>query len=533
MDLYIQRRRLGVSILLLCGLELILAVAWPATRTAVGEAGHETHLALLKIVMAMIGGVFVVFGVVYVLMRWKESARKKPPTVAPEPPPRRAPPYTSGPSAATNSSLYGRRQDSENSTPEPVSHRRAAQQEQGVPVSAAANSSFYGRSEVSPNRAPEAAKPGPSSYRQTALQNQEVAVAAPLSVSRPSLSAWGPVVCLLLLVVGLGVGFRVYQSNHTSLFNLIAAGQVEDVSQRLSENTRELNQQNKDGMTPLMAAIEAENEAMVEILLAHRADVNRVDEKGCSPLILATGNSAMMEMLLRQGADVSYADAERMSALHWAIRKQSPSAVRILLHYDAPVNVRNLNFDTPLLMAVKNDFKEINLLLMHGADPHVVDQIGETPLHHAAEKDALAHAEALLAAGAEPVVFSRQGWTPLHTACRNGALSVAALLLKAHVPVDIENNREQTPLGCAVQNDDAVVVAYLLRRGADLMHVDRNGNTVLHLALANHNFEAARVLIESGADLDVTNDAGLTPRELIESSAPSLLTALKTTVSAP
>lgn len=78
--------------------------------------------------------------------------------------------------------------------------------------------------------------------------------------------------------------------------------------------------------TPLMAAIHAGSEEVVEMLLRAGADPSRTTE-AVSPLMSALGRNQMRmaKNLLEAGADARAQNETGATALHWAIRKKAPN----------------------------------------------------------------------------------------------------------------------------------------------------------------------------------------------------------------
>jgi ankyrin repeat protein len=62
------------------------------------------------------------------------------------------------------------------------------------------------------------------------------------------------------------------------------------------------------------------------------ADKNKVDQKGCTPLILASQRGQVDAVLVDAGAGRDHVDTPNgMSALHWAAMKGNLEIARILL----------------------------------------------------------------------------------------------------------------------------------------------------------------------------------------------------------
>ena len=85
-------------------------------------------------------------------------------------------------------------------------------------------------------------------------------------------------------------------------------------------------------LTPLVAAVEANQSEAVRLLLARGANVNKRLRRGQTALMFASykGNTEMVKFLLSNGADPT-ADCEDNTALHWAEEKGHPEIVNLLL----------------------------------------------------------------------------------------------------------------------------------------------------------------------------------------------------------
>ena len=98
---------------------------------------------------------------------------------------------------------------------------------------------------------------------------------------------------------------------------------------------------------------------MVELLLAHRSEIDALDQEKSSPLLLACKNlsrqSAVASLLLSHGADASLADQLGNTVLHLAVSATSvdPHLVRSLVSSGAKVNATNQAGLTPLHVALQ------------------------------------------------------------------------------------------------------------------------------------------------------------------------------------
>jgi tankyrase len=101
---------------------------------------------------------------------------------------------------------------------------------------------------------------------------------------------------------------------------------------------------------------------------------------------------AAIKALLKAGADIQESDKNGVTPLHHAVRFRSPAAVETLLHYGAKVNLPcKRSGSTPLHRAVtstgapatagkQDEAREIiKILLKFGADPTIKNKVGKKP----------------------------------------------------------------------------------------------------------------------------------------------------------
>jgi ankyrin repeat protein len=111
--------------------------------------------------------------------------------------------------------------------------------------------------------------------------------------------------------------------------------------------------------------------ASARILLEHGANPNLRNKTGSTPLDDAalSGNKDLIEMLLAHGADLSAQDPESKSApLHYAASFGRLEAVRILVEHGADVSAKNSKGQTALQLAMSNQQEEVAAFLRsHGS----------------------------------------------------------------------------------------------------------------------------------------------------------------------
>ena len=122
------------------------------------------------------------------------------------------------------------------------------------------------------------------------------------------------------------------------------------------------------------------------------------------------------------------------------------------------------------------------------------DSFGRTDLHEAAIAGDGRRCRQLLAENADPNVVDKLGWTPLHFAAQRQAFEAVDALLVAGATVDARDNHGNSPLGKAVfsSNGDGTVIERLRAAGADPYLANSHGVSPIRLARTIANYDVAQ-----------------------------------------
>lgn len=152
------------------------------------------------------------------------------------------------------------------------------------------------------------------------------------------------------------------------------------ISVHCSEYTIEksVNKSDIENKTPLWYAVHNNNLQIATLLLVHKASPSSY-YKGPSYFKEAIENTsqAIINLLLNYKADINMSDEKNNTALHYAIQKyvkaktldnsnyyEIKSIIDILLKANADLAIENTNKETPLLLAVKGNCLELVTLLL-------------------------------------------------------------------------------------------------------------------------------------------------------------------------
>ena len=231
----------------------------------------------------------------------------------------------------------------------------------------------------------------------------------------------------------------------------------------------------------LHSAAEAGDVAKIEPLLAFGFSIDRRDDEGLTPLMMAAKNGKLqvVKCLLKQGADPSLRDNNGSNLLHYASLGGNPEVIELMLSHVPSIDSITNEFYTPLMIAAGNDkLQAVKCLLKQGADPSLQDN---------------------------------KGWNVLHHASQGGNPEIIELML-SHVPsIDLVTKEGSTPLMIAAGNDKLQAVKCLLKQGADPSLLDNNGWNVLHYASRFGNPEVIELMLSHVPSIDFRTKEGGTP----------------------
>ncbi|CAB1447403.1 unnamed protein product [Pleuronectes platessa] len=242
--------------------------------------------------------------------------------------------------------------------------------------------------------------------------------------------------------------------------------------------------------TPLHRATIFDHTELAEYLISLGADLNHIDCKGNSPLLLATSCGAWksVSLLLSKGAYVNAADRSGCNFLHLAILQ--------------PKGLKNL----PHELLQQNSVK-----VLLGCE----DNDGCTPLHYACRLGIHESVKSMLGlSGQVGLAFkSKDKKSALHFAAQYGRINTCQQLLENITDSRLLNegdDRGLTPLHLASRGGHTKVVQLLLRKGA-LFHNDYKGWSCLHHAASEGYTHTMDILVSNNPKLlDNTDEDGST-----------------------
>ena len=144
-----------------------------------------------------------------------------------------------------------------------------------------------------------------------------------------------------------------------TLIALIVDGNLDQVAQLLNGGV-DADVPDQHGFPPLHVAAGYGHAEIVELLLSRGANVNSRNVEGGTALHLAAnGHADVVSVLLANSANVDLANANRVAAIHVAVQGSHVDVVRMLVDSGADVASRLSSGETPLEMALEDNFETI------------------------------------------------------------------------------------------------------------------------------------------------------------------------------
>ncbi|ETV86305.1 serine/threonine protein kinase, variant 2 [Aphanomyces astaci] len=273
--------------------------------------------------------------------------------------------------------------------------------------------------------------------------------------------------------------------------------------------TKEVNYQDKTGITALMVACQAGLLPVVDVMLhIPCVDITILTKSGCTALSYAAtkGDARVVQALLGHPNGSDIVNKAYPSALFRACRLGFEDIVQLLLSRD-DLDVHadiNTMIDTPLTIAAEEGHANVVAILVQRPNLFPVNQparkLKKTPLHCAATHGRVEVVQVLLRQGDVDVnAVDDKGSTAFLYAASRGSLPILQLLWQCPTlhSINFQDKGQCTALAWACEYHDADVVQFLLSLpDIDVNLPDENGHSPLLKATVNGSAGVVAVLLQ-------------------------------------
>ena len=269
----------------------------------------------------------------------------------------------------------------------------------------------------------------------------------------------------------------------------------------------------KNRCTPLIAAIESKDLAIVELLLISRANPNAKDKtkQGRLPLHVAvlTQDKAMVQLLIKYKAELNQADGTGATPLSTAISNNLHELAELLLHQgaDKELVVHHL---TPLQLAIQSSPITATFLIKNGANINAKGGIDLYPVVYAILQKQQEITTLLIAQGA--IITPEEATTTvLHALSSLDCPDESCMkrMVALYGPMLTGDDLLEFKAHCLAAQPHSDLTPYV-----DLIDIekqDKNGETPLHYAVKNRAIFNVMKLLDKGASVHATSNALFTP----------------------
>lgn len=320
------------------------------------------------------------------------------------------------------------------------------------------------------------------------------------------------------------IGSFTGKKNSTDLPNLhraVRANCLWSIGNLLDKGA-DINEKDRDGLTPLHAATRFERENIVKLLLERGADPTIPSNNGwMTPLHSAArrGNTEICGLLLQDSRVKAIVNIEQtVNPFIFACLSGSREVCDLFLKNGASLESSAYNYN-PLHVACFRGSEDVCELLLETASKRIprsritefIDgesHDGHTPLHYACTGGQEKVVDLLLRHGADRQALTLvASASPLHLAVKSGNLSVVELLVLDGAEINYRDGKLRTPLHSAATFNNCRIVELLLDSGADLEAIDINGMTPYLVSVTHGSLDAVRLLLERGVNITAADAA--------------------------
>lgn len=270
----------------------------------------------------------------------------------------------------------------------------------------------------------------------------------------------------------------------------------------------DVNAQSANGRTALHeASFHGQNSTMELLLKIQGINKDIRDNNGNTPLLVAAwaGRFTSLNILLQRGANPRAINNAGACALHATAKLSEFDCTRTLLQKGVPASLaENISKMTPLHYAAAHGSVEtMKILVEYDADLNLQDSTGWTALHYTARSNRKDCAHYLLQENASLYPQDRTcDYTPLSVALLWDSTEVTNIFFEHLASLNVKEQTMLVEFRDAVRHNHVNMARRLIQSGFNVNSAEKPGGiTPLRLAIQDGSMEFIEMLLEIGASL--------------------------------
>lgn len=296
-----------------------------------------------------------------------------------------------------------------------------------------------------------------------------------------------------------------------SPFLLAAKNNTAEIMDRFVNHGSCIRSKNLLDQNILHIACQSSNRNVAKYCRPHYTILNQEDKNGKTPLFLAAeaGSSQIVNFLKKSGADLLSTNQFQQNILHIAVQKQCHELVEYCIINRVDVHLRDVFGLTPYWLAVDlGDVQTLTVMLNYNVEYQALNKHSQNMFHLAAQNHDKTLIEFCMQLKMSANEADHYGNTPILLAAKTCSAETFENLVKYGCNINHINIFGQNIFHIASKHRNMHVLNYCLEKRMDYFQLDKNGFSPLFLAVNNGDKEAVSFFFDAGVDTNVINQLG-------------------------